>query len=61
MATMAATAPRTRQAVSPGIWLPAYSLWLARDCPFLSPEGPGGGRDCFAADLLGGAGRGLRA
>ena len=27
MATIAATAPRTRQAVSPGIWLPAYSLW----------------------------------
>src|SRR5450631_4193325 len=27
MATVAATAPRTRQAVSPGIWLPAYSLW----------------------------------
>ena len=27
MATLAATAPRTRQAVSPGIWLPAYSLW----------------------------------
>src|ERR1700722_16919736 len=28
MATLAATAPRTRQTVSPGIWLPAYSLWL---------------------------------
>jgi ABC-2 type transport system permease protein len=28
MATIAATAPRARQAVSPGIWLPAYSLWL---------------------------------
>ena len=27
MATLAATAPRARQAVSPGIWLPAYSLW----------------------------------
>jgi ABC-2 type transport system permease protein len=27
MASVAATAPRTRQAVSPGIWLPAYSLW----------------------------------
>ena len=28
MATIAATAPRARQTVSPGIWLPAYSLWL---------------------------------
>ena len=28
MATIAASAPRTRQTVSPGIWLPAYSLWV---------------------------------
>ena len=28
MATLAATRPRARQAVSPGIWLPAFSLWL---------------------------------
>jgi ABC-2 type transport system permease protein len=27
MATLAATAPPARQTVSPGIWLPAYSLW----------------------------------
>src|SRR5271168_1350814 len=28
MATLAATAPRAGKTVSPGIWLPAYSLWL---------------------------------
>ena len=28
MATIAATAPRAGKTVSPGIWLPAYSLWL---------------------------------
>src|SRR6201992_1891081 len=27
MATVPVTAPSTRQTVSPGIWLPAYSLW----------------------------------
>ena len=27
MASIAVTAPRTRQTTSPGIWLPAYSLW----------------------------------
>src|SRR6201992_2097990 len=27
MATVAVTAPSTRQTPSPGIWLPAYSLW----------------------------------
>ena len=27
MATIAANRPRVRQTVSPGIWLPAYSLW----------------------------------
>jgi ABC-2 type transport system permease protein len=28
MATIAASAPRARQTVSPGIWLPAYTLWV---------------------------------
>jgi ABC-2 type transport system permease protein len=28
MATIAASAPRVRRTVSPGIWLPAYSLWV---------------------------------
>jgi ABC-2 type transport system permease protein len=28
MATLAATAPRTRQVASPGIWMPAYTLWV---------------------------------
>ncbi|HTZ59750.1 MAG TPA: ABC transporter permease [Acidobacteriaceae bacterium] len=28
MATLAATAPRTRQTASPGIWMPAYTLWV---------------------------------
>jgi ABC-2 type transport system permease protein len=28
MATIAATAPRGVKTASPGIWLPAYSLWL---------------------------------
>ena len=28
MATLAATAPGVRKSLAPGIWLPAYSLWL---------------------------------
>jgi ABC-2 type transport system permease protein len=28
MATLTATAPRTRPAAAPGIWLPAYTLWV---------------------------------
>jgi ABC-2 type transport system permease protein len=28
MATLAATAPRTHKPLAPGIWLPAYTLWL---------------------------------
>jgi len=28
MATLAATAPRAVKTASPGIWLPAYSLWV---------------------------------
>jgi ABC-2 type transport system permease protein len=35
MATLAATAPRAVKTASPGIWLPAYSLWVREIVRFI--------------------------